>query len=129
MKLIKAEEHVKFNEQCLQHNLFPIFTNIKLHDANAGSQPFVQKFHKELIFNEIKKHKEQISLLDNNINSKWNELKTMINSNIKEKAILNFFDRIENKTRVNIEINHNKNLCNLYQSHIPIKQTKNNVLT
>ena len=67
MKLIKAEEHIKFNEQCLQHNLFPIFTNIKLHDANAGSQPFVQKFRKELIFNEIKKHKEQYSKLCHNL--------------------------------------------------------------
>ena len=30
IKLIKAEQHIKFNEQCIQHNLFPIFTNINI---------------------------------------------------------------------------------------------------
>ena len=31
IKLIKAEQHIKFNEQCIQHNLFPIFTNIYIY--------------------------------------------------------------------------------------------------
>ena len=31
IKLIKAEEHIKFNEQCLQHNLLPTFTNIYIY--------------------------------------------------------------------------------------------------
>ena len=33
IKLIKAVEHRKFNEQCLQHDLLPNYTNIYIYNV------------------------------------------------------------------------------------------------
>ena len=60
-KLIKEEAPLSFNEHCLQHEILPIFTNIKLYDAAVKPKQFVKDFRIQLIEHEIKQHKENIA--------------------------------------------------------------------
>ena len=61
-KLNVTEQHRNFNLQCIQHDLLPVYTNnIRLHDADASAQGFVQRFRKDLIERQIKQQNKSIS--------------------------------------------------------------------
>ena len=62
-KLIKAEFALRFNEQCLNENVLPTYTNIKTHDPAVREEAFTKNFRKELIFNQIKLKKDVINKL------------------------------------------------------------------
>lgn len=48
-KLTKKRMDIEFNKNCLQHNLLPNYTNVKLHDEAARKENFVFEFRRNLI--------------------------------------------------------------------------------
>ena len=52
-KLIKLKCGILFNHTCLNENLLPIYSNIKLHDKAARHEKFTLDFRRNLIQREI----------------------------------------------------------------------------
>ena len=63
VKLTKKQLDVEFNEACLTNELYPKYTNVKLHDERARGEEFVLKFRKELIQRQITELKGNIKVL------------------------------------------------------------------
>ena len=103
-KLVSVEEHQKFNKQCIQHDLLPIYTNIKLHDATAGSHEFVKKFRKELIVRQINKQQADITSLSGQINECEENLQQLTKSDLRFQAFKVFLARIINNHRLNLQL-------------------------
>ena len=63
LRLASARAHISFNETCINNNLLPNYTNIRLHDNAVRAQPFVKDFREELILNQITKQTNEIDEL------------------------------------------------------------------
>jgi hypothetical protein len=129
MKYVRNEEHIKFNQQCIQHNLHPIYTNIKIHDAHASPrEPFLTKFRKDFVLRQIKQQQEELSHLRVEIINQEDDLKNACNSKVKFYAIKLWLNRICEKERHNLIVKHEKKLCNLYQGDVPHMQRLKNIV-
>jgi hypothetical protein len=49
LKILHKSMDLQFNRNCIQHNLLPIYTNIKVHDETAREEKLVLNFRKKLI--------------------------------------------------------------------------------
>jgi hypothetical protein len=92
-KLANAEQHLNFTNQCIQHGLSPIFTNIRLHNAATGSQPFVQRFRQDLVKHEEAKHRADVEALKNDLEQSTTAFKTLVGSNLRFDAFMKFLTR------------------------------------
>ena len=122
IKLIKAVEHRKFNEQCLQHDLLPNYTNIRLHDARARGQRFVTNFRKELINRELLSLTERISQLSDQVLEIEEKLYDLSNSELRYEAFSTLINKTKEKTLFEQVKVHEKKLINLNGGALPIKQ-------
>jgi archaellum component FlaF (FlaF/FlaG flagellin family) len=127
-KLTNAEQHLKFIESCIQHDLLPKFTNIRLHDAEAGNQAFVQRFRKELLLRQKEKHQEDINYFKSEIISVSNNLRTVLLSNIRFNAYQLFISRTNEKLKTILEVKHSKKLCALYNGDVAITNNASKVI-
>ena len=122
-KTTNADLHVKFNEQCLQHDLLPTYTNIRLYNAQARDQAFVKKFRRNLIIHENEKQKEIIVKLKHEIQQEESKLKA-ITSSLRFNSFIMFLNRIKEKICATLQVKHQKKLCNIYSAHVPVNEEK-----
>ena len=127
MKLVNVEQHRKFNNECIQHDLLPIYTNIRLHDATAGSQRFVRNFRMELIKRQVTRQENEIKQLKVSLLESKNHLKQSCSSNLKFDAYMEFLNRLTDKQESLLQVKHNKKLCNLYDGSVPTMKTGSKV--
>ena len=111
MKQISNEEHRNFNELCVQNDLFPTYTNIKLHDARAGTQDFVKRFRKDLILRQIKEQQNNIEQLAEQVQLDEQALQAALSSNTKHDACKLLIHRVAERHRTTLQLNYEKKLC------------------
>ena len=120
-KLINKEWSYKFNEICLNEELWPTYTTIRHHDPALRRNYFTTKYRQYLIKREMKQCKDTIAQLSIDID----HLKTEINNfnatpdckapaQNEIKLILQNHERVA-KTRIT------KKLNKLYMGDIKIK--------
>ena len=119
---MNIEENLKFNKQCIQHSLFPIYTNIKLHDAKTGAYKFVNNFRRELILAQIEQQEKKQKDLLKQLHESWTQLKSKTKSPLKMEAYQHLLKRTTDKNRTTLQLKHEKKLCRLYESPVPYKQ-------
>ena len=92
-KIIKAESSLAFNLVCLQENILPGYTEIKLHDESARNEESTRRFRRELVERQVEDKKKVIYTLREELRSmekEWNEapiptdIKNQINRKLKE---------------------------------------------
>ena len=90
IKIHSVACHLSFNETCLNNNLLPTYTNIRLHDDAARKSEFATDFRKKLIERQVKEQKEELSHIKNDLCSKITAFKTAVNSNLRYNAFVYF---------------------------------------
>ena len=62
-KIINAKLAVSFNRKCIQENLLPKFTNIRLHDRAVQQKRFTLDFRRKLLYEQIEQKQDQLKNL------------------------------------------------------------------
>lgn len=128
VKLQKDICHLRFNETCLNNNLLPCYTNIKLHDDAARNETLVLDFRRNLIKRQIEEKQRDIKLNSEKVKILKQELSLSLNSNMRYRAFIFFLQRVCNKTTAELASVHQRKLINLYGGSIMQKQTKDSVI-
>ena len=121
VKLTRTRFNLRFNETCRQHNLLPVFTNVKLHDSAAKPQDFVVSFRRKLIEHENDKHRISIADLENLHNEYLTELRDEL-SELRYEASIEFLYRSIAKLENELTAKHTSKLCRLYGGNLYQKQ-------
>ena len=66
-KLNNAKHAVVYNELCVQENLLPKYSNIKLHDRAVQHEDFVIDFRKRLTTEQLSRKKEHLTKLTEDV--------------------------------------------------------------
>ena len=128
-RLIRVEEHLKFNEVCLKEDLLPWYTNFNvLHDATARTEPFVEDCRKKLVERQIKQQLEEIEVLKNTKETQLAELEQNSGSANKTSALKLYLDRTLVKLQEELSNKHKEKLYTLYGGRLFIKQDRNTVI-
>ena len=128
LKLTTLIAHRLFNETCINNNLLPIYTNVRLHDDAVRANGFVTDFRKNLIQHQITSQSNDIANISRYCEELLSELKEKIPSVIKIEALHMFLDRAVSRTRTSLHNKHTNKLQQLYGSPIPSKQHAESVL-
>ena len=123
VRLTKTRYHLRFNESCIQHELLPTFTNIKLYDEAARPQTFVLDFRRKLIQHESKNHKAKIIELENEYAQQLQIMKKSMSS-IRFEALQVFLHRTIAKLENDLSMKHNSKLCSIYGGTLCQKETR-----
>ena len=67
IKLVTMKSHLRFNETCLNNELLPKYTNIRMKDNAARDKDFVKDFRRDILLEEIRKQKENVIALDSEV--------------------------------------------------------------
>ena len=118
-KKVNTEQHLLFNKQCIQHSLLPTYTNVRLHDADASSQPFVSRFRVNLIEYQIKNQERCIVELRKCAQEAKEAMRRLVSSNLRYNAFHTFLERLEEQQVLTLTLKHNKKLCMLYDGDVP----------
>lgn len=121
-KLVNVEQHRNFNVQCIQHGLSPKYTNIRLHNADAGTQPFVHRFREDLVKYEVERQESEIQNLKLQLEDHRAGFKSLVNSDIRYGAFIDFLKRNLEKNKAKLIIQHTKKMCNIYGGEVPPTQ-------
>ena len=120
-KLTRTRFNLRFNETCLQHDLLPIFTNVKLYDSAAKPQEFVKSFRRKLIEHENKKHRDAIAELEVQYNSNLLKLRETL-STLRYESTIELLHRLISKLENELTVKHTNKLCRLYDGTLYVKQ-------
>ena len=120
-KLTRTRFNLRFNEACLQHDLLPIFTNVKLYDSAAKPQEFVTSFRRKLVEHENGKHRTAIAELELQHNNNLAKLKDALSA-LRYEAALELLYRLNSKLEKELTVKHSNKLCRLYGSTLYQKQ-------
>ena len=66
-KLIRTICHLRFNETCLNDNLLPTYTNVRMHDDAVRSETFVLEFCRNIIERQISEQKVEVENLEHEV--------------------------------------------------------------
>ena len=124
LKLINERCHLEFNLSCIQHNLLPVYTNIKLHDKAARPQDFVIDFRKKLIERQISQQKQNINTLNEQVTASASHLQQLVDSPIRFSALELLLDRNVAARKSEQKAKHIRKLCNMYGSTVLQKEYK-----
>ena len=120
-KLIKLKCSLIFNHTCLQENILPIYSNIKLHDKAARREKFTLDFRRNLIQREIDNAETKRRSLEKEAAQLNSTLVNEISPNILPKII----DAITNNgTNLNINCRHKmvRKLNKLYKGEVMLPE-------
>ena len=78
-KVINAKNTLAFNQTCLNNNLLPKYTKIRLHDAALQDSNLTNEFCQNLIKEEIKLKEDVITTLSSKLEEKWLQLRLSAN--------------------------------------------------
>ena len=80
-----------FNQICLQEDLLPVYTNIRLHNQAIHHAPETREYRRWLIEHQLRVKKEDISRLRRQLHeakNTWNSIGTQDNARIQAETIL-----------------------------------------
>ena len=126
-KVIKESSHLSFNETCINNELLPTYTNIRLHDEAAQGEAFVNQFRSELILREIKESKSALYDLKNEFNASLQEFKRNVEPPVRLQAFLSLLNRIGEKLKTEVSDKKMSKLNRLFGAPILAKQTRDSV--
>ena len=63
-KLSKCDSSISFNRHCLQEDILPKYSHIKLHDPAAKRKTFTKEFQRSLVSFQLKQKEKQREKLD-----------------------------------------------------------------
>ena len=113
-KIINAKASVVFNELCINNNLLPKFTNIRLSSEAVQRRPFTLDFRRNLVLNEIDQKRGDIVRLQEQEGRERIEYRYLpIHEDVRgriDEALSQ--ELLHHKTVVQNRIQ--KKLCNLY---------------
>ena len=119
-KLSKAKNGILFNDICLQENILPNYTNIKLHDQRAKKQLFTEEFQTNLVKHQLKTKQELVEKLQKKINTLYEEFNSsQIESNAKNSLLKYLEEKAENFEHAD-KIKVTKKLSKLYGGNLKI---------
>ena len=128
LKLVCLVSHRTFNETCLNNDLLPTYTNIRLHDEAARTKEYVLDFRRKILSNEIQGQTIEISEISRELIEKRTKFKEILDSDIKLCAFESFLDRIITTKRISLEIVHQHKLTRLYHGEIFLKDGHDSVI-
>ena len=67
-KISKCETAIIFNRQCIQEDILPKYSNIRLHDPAARKQKFTKEFRKNLVQLQLKNKEKNLEKLKGKVN-------------------------------------------------------------
>ena len=114
-KVINAKNALAFNQTCLNNNLLPKYTKIRLHDAALQDSNLTNEFRQNLIKEEIKSKEDVITTLSSKLEEEWLELRLSANDEIVayiKHLVKTSGDQHNFQQRLSLT----KKLNNLYQS-------------
>ena len=94
-KICKAKNAILFNDICLQENILPKYTNIKLHDQRAKKQLFTEEFQRKLVIHQLETKKKLVEKL---VKKKESLHEKLSNSNIEHGNLRQLLTYLDEKT-------------------------------
>jgi hypothetical protein len=128
LKLISTNAHRCFNETCINNNLLPKYTNIKVHDDVTTAEPFVADFRRNLIVQQISKQSEHINAYSSECDELKDYIKCKLACDIKFEALMIFMQRITDSRKMRLHITQSNKLARLNGADIFLKQQRESVL-
>ena len=124
-KITNAEAAILFNNQCIQNNLLPKYTNIRLSNEAVRRSKITLEFRRSLVENETKEKEKTMLMLKNKLREQELEFEH-----------LEMTDDLRHSTKAALEceLSHHRNvttnkiqkkLCNLYGGWVPLPEKKN----
>ena len=118
--LIRTKAAVIFNEICIDNNMLPKFTNVRLYNEAAQREPFTNDFRRNLVKHEqTMKKKRQADL-----QKEFDEDKILLMSELSDEQLKTDLDAILNEQLSHyesvIKSRTQKKLCRLYGGWVPL---------
>ena len=124
-KLSKAKNAVLFNDICIQENILPRYTNIKLHDQRAKKQSFTEDFQRNLVKHQRKTKQDTADQLQKKLDSLNQTLQnSQIDSDTKSALFAYLDEKAENYEHAD-KLKVKKKLSKLYGGHLKIPEDTN----
>ena len=127
VKLIRTTSHRNFNETCLNNNLLPNYSKIKLPDKVAREK-FTKDFRRKIVNSEIEEQDKEIENLRFTILNNEKDLELLLDSHLKFSAFQYFLENVISGLKVKIEMDHQRKLSNLYNGRINLKERQDCVV-
>ena len=121
-KLSKAKNAVLFNDICIQENILPKYTNIKLHDQRAKKQLFTEEFQRNLVKHQLKTKQELVEKLDHKLASLNEALQNSLIEASKKKTLFGYLDEKAQNYEHADKIKVKKKLTKLYGGQLNIPE-------
>ena len=125
-KLSEAKNAILFNDICIQENILPKYTNIKLHDRRVKKQSFTEEFQRNLVQHQVKTKQELVEKLQKKIAYLSESLhNSEIESSTKRRLFAYLDEKIENFEHAD-KVKIKKKLSKLYGGHLKIPEGHKN---
>ena len=121
-KLVKARYSRVHNEVCLRENLYPSYSNIRLHDKDAEKEAFTLTFRQQLIQREVDLASEKIKQLEKDVTRLKDEIHEKILDPILLEQLLKCIDSNIVKVDFTTKSTILKKLQKLYQGKLTLHQ-------
>ena len=113
-KITNAKYAVLFNKKCIQENLFPKFSNVRLHDRTVQQKRFTLDFRRKLLHEQILQKQNQLKELTADVDRAMENFRSCnIPTELRDKferALQHSLSMHTNATETRIT----KKLCHLY---------------
>ena len=118
--LIKTNAAVTFNQICIDNNLLPKFTNVRLYNEAVQQEPFTGEFRRNLVKHEQTTKRRRQAELQRQFTETRKRLTDDITDNaLKESINATLDEQLDHYKRI-IESRTQKKLCKLYGSWVPL---------
>ena len=121
-KLVKAKCSRVFNEVCLRDNIYPKYSNIRLHDKDAQREAFTLDFRRKLIQREVELATEKIRQLESDVCRLKNEVEETIQDEQLLQNLMNGVNLYVEKLEFTSKSTIMKKLQNLYRGKVALPE-------
>jgi len=128
LKIVNYKCHLSFNETCINNNLLPTYTNVKIHDDAATSERFVIDFRLKLVERQIDEQKALIHSLQSKYNEELQRFRALVGCELKVSPYLVLLDRVAKRKSSQLQEIQRSKLSRMYGAHILLKQNVDSVV-
>lgn len=121
-KLSKSRSAVLFNRQCLNENILPTYTNIRLHDPAVKQAQFTNDYRKKLVENQIEVKLQLIEDLEAQLRNLYEKLHE---SSIPDETKNDILEQLDTNAKNSFHVNKlrvSKKLSNLYGANVTLPE-------
>ena len=120
----KTKNGVIFNQTCLQEDILPKYTNIKVHDPAARKTAFTKEYRRKLVQLQLKTKEEALVSVQRKLDALFEELsKSDINDDLKRSILVQLDESADNCNHAN-RTKIAKKLSRLYGGDIKLSESK-----